>query len=165
VATFQQSQIEAPIDLAARAETPADEWNEWRMAVLRELIQDLRSEEARNQGGKHWEARLRNLRWALQIAEKQMTFPYQFRSMPEVMAEIPELRGVARGGLQQALKNLIDDARYRAVAKIGSAREQAVAHWLQKRSGRSLGQTEGRILSSLRVCGQFGSPVRIKAAQ
>jgi hypothetical protein len=153
VATVQRSQIEAPIDPEARATNPEGEWGEWREAILRELVQDLRSEEARNQGGKHWEARLRNLRWAITIAEKQMAIPYQWRSMPEVMEEIPELRGVARGGLQQTLKSLIDAARNRVVAKMGSAREQAVAHWLQKRSHRSLGQTEGRILPSLWACG------------
>ena len=42
----------------------------------------------------HAEARLRNLRWAIAIAEKQMAIPYLWRSMPEVMEEIPELRGV-----------------------------------------------------------------------
>jgi hypothetical protein len=53
--------------------------------------------------------------------------------MPEVMQEIPELRGIPRGGLQQTLKALIDAARMRAVAKIGSAKEQGVADWLQSR--------------------------------
>jgi hypothetical protein len=152
VATVQRSQIEAPIDPEARVTNPEGEWDEWRMAILRELVKDLRSEEASNQGGKHWEARLRNLRWAIAIAEKQMAIPYQFRSMPEVMAEIPGLRGVARGGLQQTLKALIDDARNRVVAKMGSAREQAVASSLQRRSHRSLGQTEGTILPSLWAC-------------
>jgi hypothetical protein len=149
VSTVQQSQLDSPIDPATRAANPADEWNEWKLAIRSELLQDLRTEEERGQGGKHAEARIRNIRWALQIAEKLMVFPYQRRSLPEVMAEIPELRGVARGGLQQTLKNLIDDARMRVVAKMGSAREQAVAHWLQKRRRRSLRQTEGRCLPSL----------------
>jgi hypothetical protein len=69
--------------------------------------------------------------------------------MPEVMEEIPELRGVARRGLQQALKNLIDDARMRVVTRLGTEKEQAVAYGLQRRSRRTLGQTEGRILPSL----------------
>jgi hypothetical protein len=163
VATVQRSQIEAPIDPAARAETPADEWDEWRTAILRELRHDLRSEEEKK-GGKHRQSRVRNLRWAIAIADELMKIPYQWRSMPEVMAEIPELRGIGRGGLQQTLKNIIDDARMRVVKKMGSAREQAVAHWLQKRSHRT-GHTEGRILPSMWACGQFGSPVRIKAAQ
>jgi len=64
--------------------------------------------------------------------------------MPEVMAEIPGLRGVPRGGLQQALKNIIDDARMRAVRSLGSEKEQAVAYGLQRRSHRSPRQTEGR---------------------
>jgi len=68
--------------------------------------------------------------------------------MPEVMAEIPELRGIRRGGLQQTLKALIDDARNRVVDKMGSDREQAVAHSLQARRGRRLQRTqvEGRLL-------------------
>ena len=102
-----------------------------------------------SEGGKHWEARVRNLRWAIAIADKQMAFPYQWRSMPEVMEEIPELRGVARGGLQQVLKNLIDDARMRAVKRLGTEKEQAVAYGLQRRSHRSLGQTEARFLPAL----------------
>jgi hypothetical protein len=145
-----RSQIEAQIDPAARATTPAGEWDEWRTAILRELIQDLRNEEETNQGGKHWQARLRNLRWAIAIAEKQMAVPYQWRSMPEVMAEIPELRGIGRGGLQQTVKALIDDARNRVVATMGSDREQAVAHWLQTRRRARLQRTqvEGRFRSA-----------------
>lgn len=87
------------------------------------------------------QAQLRNLRLAIAIADKQMAIPYQWRSMPEVMEEIHELRGVPRGGLQQTLKGLIDDARNRMVAKMGSEREQAVARWLQRRRAR-VGQTQ-----------------------
>jgi hypothetical protein len=152
VATVQRSQIEAPMDPQARVTNPEGEWEEWKAAIIGELVKDLHDEMAR-EGGKHWQARIRNLRWAIAIAEKQMAIPYQFRSMAEVMEEIPELRGVARGGLQQTLKNLIDAARNRAVAKIGSAREQALAYSLQRRSQRSLRQTEGRILPSLWACG------------
>jgi hypothetical protein len=147
VSTVQRSQIDAPLDPATRVAIPADEWDEWRTAIIEELVKDLHDEMA-SEGGKHSEARVRNLRWAIAIVDKQMAYPYQWRSMPEVMEEIPELRGVARGGLQQTLKNLIDDARNRVVAKMGSDREQAVAHWLQARSGRSLQRTqvEGRLL-------------------
>jgi hypothetical protein len=53
--------------------------------------------------------------------------------MPEVLQEIPELRGITRGGLQQTLKALIDDARMRVVAKMGSAKEQGVAQWMHSR--------------------------------
>lgn len=141
VSTVQQSQLAAPIDPKARAAIPSGEWDEWRTAILRELMQDLRNEEAGNQRGKHAEARIRNLRWAIAIADKQMAFPYQWRSMPEVIEEIPELRGVARGGLQQTLKALIDDARNRVVAKMGSEREQAVAHSLAK-GRRTLQRTQ-----------------------
>jgi hypothetical protein len=34
---------------------------------------------------------VQSLRWVIEIAEKQMEVPYQWRSMPEVMAEIPGL--------------------------------------------------------------------------
>ena len=131
--TVQWSQIDAPLDPVAPAADPAGEWGEWRAAILAELIHDLRRAEASNPGGKHGQARLRNLRWALAVAEKQLAIPYQWRSMAEVMQEIPELRGIPRGGLQQTLKALIDDARMRVVAKMGSDKEQGVARWLQRR--------------------------------
>ena len=144
VSTLQQSQIgdtDSAFDVAGRASNRAGEWEEWRSAIIQELTNDLHGELARNQGGKHGEARVRNLRWAITIAEKQMALPYQWRSMPEVMAEIPELRGVGRGGLQQLLKGLIDDARNRVVARMGSEKEQAVAHSLQIRGRRTGGRT------------------------
>src|SRR5262249_41759799 len=132
--TLQWSQIDAaPIDPVAPASDPAGEWDEWRAAILAELIHDLRRAEASNPGGKHWQARVRNLRWAVIIAEKLLAIPYQRRSMAEVLQEIPELRGIHRGGLQQTLKALIDDARMRVVAKIGTSKEQGVAQWLQSR--------------------------------
>ena len=100
ISTLQQSQIgdtDSAFDVAGRASNRAGEWEEWRSAIIQELANDLHDELARNQGGKHGEARVRNLRWAIAIAEKQMAIPYHWRSMPEVMAEIPELRGVGRG--------------------------------------------------------------------
>jgi len=111
---------------------------EWRAAIIEELSKALDDELGSNRGGAHSESRVRNLRWAIAIAEKQMAIPYHWRSMPEVMGEIPGLQGIGRGGLQQALKTLIDDARNRAVAKIGSDREQGVAYWLQTRGHRTL---------------------------
>jgi hypothetical protein len=135
-----------------RATSQEGEWAEWKEAILRELVKDLSDELASSRRGKHWEARVRNLRWAIAIVDKQMAFPWQWRSMSEVMAEIPALRGVARGGLQQVLKNLIDDARMRVVKKMGSEKEQAVAYGLQRRSHRSPRQTEGILLPSPRAC-------------
>jgi hypothetical protein len=138
ISTLQHSQIgDRPFDVPGRASSPAGEWQEWKSAILQELVSDLRRELANHDRGKHWESRVRNLRWALAIAAKQMEIPYERRSMPEVMAEIPELRDVGRGGLQQTLKNLIDDARNRVVAKLGSEKEQAVAHSLQTRHRRT----------------------------
>jgi hypothetical protein len=146
VSTFQQSQTEDPIDPEARASYREGDWEEWKAAIIRELVKDLHDEMANGQGGKHRESRIRNLRWAIAIADKQMAFPYQWRSMPEVMAEIPGLQGIQRGGLQQTLKTLIDNARLRAVAKIGTEKEQAVAYGLQRRGHRSLERTEGSFL-------------------
>jgi hypothetical protein len=131
--TLQWSQIDAAIDPVAPAADPAGEWGEWRAAILAELTHDLRRAEASNPGGKHGQARVRNIRWSIAVAEKMLAIPYQWRSMPEVLREIPELRGIPRGGLQQTLKALIDDARMRVVAKMGSAKEQGVAQWLQGR--------------------------------
>jgi len=145
VSTFQQSQIEEPIEPEGRATNQEGEWDEWRSAIIGELVKDLHHEMA-TEGGKHRESRIRNLRWAIAIADKQMAFPYQWRSMPEVMSEIPGLQGIPRGGLQQTLKTLIDNARLRAIAKIGTEKEQAAAYGLQRRGPRSLGPTEARFL-------------------
>jgi hypothetical protein len=142
VSTFQQSQLEEPMDPEGRATNQEGEWEEWKAAILRELVNDLNDELASNRGGRHWESRVRNLRWAIAIADEQMAIPYQWRSMPEVMDEIPELRARGRGGLQQALKSLIDDARNRVVAKMGSDKEQAVAHRLQTPDHRTLPSVE-----------------------
>jgi hypothetical protein len=140
--TVQWSQI-APIDPVAPAADPAGEWGEWRAAILAELIHDLRRAEASNPKGKHWQARIRNLRWAVIIAEKQLAIPYQRLSMAEALQEIPELRGIPRGGLQQTLQALIDDARMRVVARMGSAKEQGVAQWLHsRRQARRRAQVE-----------------------
>jgi hypothetical protein len=99
--TVQWSQIDAPLDPVAPAADPAGEWEEWRAAILAELIHDLRRAEASNPGGKHGQARTRNLRWALAIAEKLLAIPYQRRSMAEVMQEIPELRGIPGAGFSR----------------------------------------------------------------
>jgi len=151
VSTLHQSQIEDPdhpIDFAGRASNEAGEWEQWRDAIIRELVHDLHDELARNRGGKHWEARIRNLRLAIAVVEKQMEIPYEPHSMSDVMRQIPELRGVGRGGLQQALKTLINDARNRAVDKMGSKKEQGVAHWLRTRGRRTWERTraEGALL-------------------
>jgi hypothetical protein len=158
--TLQWSQIDdAPLDPVAPAADPEGEWGEWRAAILAELIHDLRRAEASNSGGKHGQARIRNLRWAVIIAEKQLAIPYRWRSMSEVLQEIPELRGIRRGGLQQTLKALIDAARMRAVAKIGTAKEQGVAHWLQsRRQGRRRARVEESFWPMARTFRQFLAP-------
>jgi hypothetical protein len=150
--TVQTSQIDEPVEPEGRATSQEGEWEEWKEAILRELIKDLNRELASKRGGKHWDARVRNLHWAIAVADEQMRYPYESRSVREVMATIPGLRGVPRGGLQQALKNLIDDARMRAVKRLGTEKEQAIAYRLQRRSHRSVGQTEGIFLPSPRAC-------------
>jgi hypothetical protein len=156
VSTFQRSQVDEPIEPEGRATSQEGEWAEWKEAILRELVKDLNDELASNRRGKHWEARIRNIRLAIAIADRQMAFPYQSRSIRDVMAEIPGLQGVPRGGLQQVLKNLIDDARMRVVKKMGTEKEQAVAYGLQRRSHRSPRQTEAILLPSLRECRAAG---------
>ena len=82
--------------VAGRASNRAGEWEEWRSAIIQELANDLHDELARNQGGKHGEARVRSLRWAIAIAEKQMAIPLPLAApMPEVHGRNP---GVARRG-------------------------------------------------------------------
>ena len=91
--------------------------------------------------------------------------PYQWRSMPEIMAEIPELREVGRGGLQQVLKGLIDDARRRVVARLGSEKEQAVRRpvaqaWQTGMSGATgrcvrIEPVPSRTIASQRLFGSF----------
>jgi hypothetical protein len=152
VSTFQRSQIEEPIEPDGRATYQETEWEEWKEAILRELIEDLNTELRSKRRGKQWDARVLKIRWAIAIVDKLMASPFQSLSMREVMAEIPGLQGVPRGGLQQVLKNIIDDARMRAVKRLGTEKEQAIAYRLQRRSHRSVGQTEGRLLPSLRAC-------------
>jgi hypothetical protein len=157
--TVQWSQIDTPLDPAAPAADPAGEWGEWRAAILAELTHDLRRAEASNPGGKHGQARVRNHRLALIIAEKQLAIPYQRRSMAEVLQEIPELRGIPRGGLQQTLKALIDNAQMRVVAKMGSAKEQGVAQWLQsRRQARRRAQVEETFWPMAGTFRQFLAP-------
>ena len=159
VPTVQWSQIDVPLAPVAPAADLEGEWGEWRAAILAELIHDLRRAEASNPQGKHWQARVRNHRWALAVAEKQLAIPYQWRSMPEVLQEIPELRGIPRGGLQQTLKALIDDARMRVVAKMGSAKEQGVAHWLHsRRQARRRAQVEETFRPMASTFRQFLAP-------
>ncbi len=46
-----------------------------------------------------------------------MAVPWTWRSLPEVAAEIPELRGRLRGGLADLVKRLIDQARRKALGE------------------------------------------------
>jgi hypothetical protein len=48
--TLQWGQIDAPIDPVAPAADPAGEWDEWRAAIMVELIHDLCSAEASKMG-------------------------------------------------------------------------------------------------------------------
>jgi hypothetical protein len=91
------------------------EWDDLKRAILNDLEAQLRKEtEAR---GPHWQSRVRNLRWAVEIVKRQMALPWEWRSMPEVAAEIPGLQAGLRGGLADQLKRRIDLARRKALGE------------------------------------------------
>jgi hypothetical protein len=118
VATRQISQIHGPdnpFDLPARPEMSGMEWSDIRNAIINDLEAQLRREvEAQ---GPHWQSRARNLRLAVEIVKRQMAIPWEWRSMPEIAAEIPGLEARLRGGLADQLKRRIDQARKKALGE------------------------------------------------
>jgi hypothetical protein len=124
VATYQTSQIQdpdKPFEPPARLQHSELEWDDLRRAIIGELKAQLHKE--LRQQGPHWQSRARNLRWAAEVVRRQMATPWEWRSMPEVAAEIPELRGRLRGGLADQLKGIIDKARQKA---LGEDRQRAL---------------------------------------
>ena len=99
---------------------PMSEWNQHTLedlknAIINDLGRQLQQEvEAR---GPHWRSRARNLRWAVQIVQRQMAVPWEWQSMPEVAAEIPGLEAGLRGGVADQLKRIIDQARRKALGE------------------------------------------------
>ena len=67
--------------------------------------------------GPHWKSRVRNLRLAVQIAERQMKIPWEWVSMPEAARDVPGLEAGLRGGLAAELKARIDQARRKALGE------------------------------------------------
>ncbi|HKI34294.1 MAG TPA: hypothetical protein VKA46_20745 [Gemmataceae bacterium] len=125
VATYQVSQMQDPdnpFDPPARPRESELEWDDLKRAIIGDLQKEL-NKEIRSRGA-HWQSRARNLRWAVEIVKRQMALPWEWRSMPEVAAELPELKGQLRGGLADQLKRIIDGARRKA---LGEDRQGAVA--------------------------------------
>jgi hypothetical protein len=118
VATRQISQIQDPdnpFEPPARASMSDLEWDDLKRAIVNDLETQLRTEiEAQ---GPHWQSRVRNLRWAVQIVQRQMAIPWEWRSMPEIADEIPGLEAGLRGGLADQLKRRIDQARRKALGE------------------------------------------------
>jgi hypothetical protein len=118
VTTRQISQIQAPdnpFEPPARPTMSDLEWHDLRQAVINDLEAQLRKEiEAQ---GPHWKSRVRHLRWAVEVVKRQMAIPWEWRSMPEIAADIPGLQSGLRGGLADQLKRRIDAARRRALGE------------------------------------------------
>jgi hypothetical protein len=118
VTTHQISQIQdpdQPFELSARPAMSDLEWEDLKQAIISDLEAQLRKEiEAQ---GPHWQSRVRNLRWAVEIVKRQMAIPWEWRSMPAIADEIPGLEAGLRGGLADQLKRRIDQARRKALGE------------------------------------------------
>jgi hypothetical protein len=138
VATHQISQIhdpDNPFEPPARPSMSDIEWKDLKRAIINDLEAQLRNEiEAQ---GPHWKSRVRNLRLAVQIAERQMKIPWEWVSMPEAARDVPGLEAGLRGGLAAELKARIDQARRKALgeATVGFLQPALLGH---RRSGKSL---------------------------
>jgi hypothetical protein len=126
VVTRQVSQFQDPensFDAPARATMSDVEWHDLKRAIIKDLKEQLQKEIATH--GSHWESRARNLRFAVELVQAQMRFPWQWRSMPEAIQEIPGLKAkltngqgvLQRGGLVNTLKGIIDKARSKALGE------------------------------------------------
>jgi hypothetical protein len=118
VATRQFTQIHYPdksFDPPAQPQESELEWDDLKRAIVNDLEAQVRKEiEAQ---GPHWRSRVRNLRWVVEIVKRQMAIPWEWRSMPEVAAEVPGLQAGLRGGLADQLKRRIDQARRKALGE------------------------------------------------
>jgi hypothetical protein len=122
-ATYQASQIgktDQPLDPPARPELSEVEWNDIKVGVVNELETQLRKEIESK--GPHWQSRVRNLQWAIEIVKRQMVTPWQWRSMPEIAPEVPGLQDKLRGGLADQLKRQIDQARMKVLGMTNGIR-------------------------------------------
>ena len=118
VTTSQFGQVHDPdrsFDPPSRPEMSEFEWDDLKQAIISDLESQLHKE-LESQGA-HWKSRARNLLLAVEIVKRQMVVPWEWRSMPDVAAEIPELNGKLRGGLADQLKTIIDQARRKALGE------------------------------------------------
>jgi hypothetical protein len=118
VTTHQASQIVDPrqtFDPPARTQMSDFEWYDLKRAIVNDLETQL-NKEVEGQGP-HWQSRARNLRWAIEVVRRQMAVPWEWRSMPDAAAEMPELNGKLRGGLADQLKLIIDKARRKGLGE------------------------------------------------
>jgi hypothetical protein len=122
VATYQASQIQEPdnlFDPPARSEESEMEWEDLKNAIINDLEGQLRKEIESQ--GPHWKSSVRNLRWAVEIVKRKMALPWEWRSMPEVAADVPGLQARLRGGLADQLKRRIDQAKRKALGEAYTA--------------------------------------------
>ena len=126
VVTRQFSQLqhpENPFDSPGRPERSEWEWDDLKRAIINDLEAQVQKEIASQ--GAHWQSRVRNLLWAVEIVKRQMALPWEWRSTPDVIDEIPGLKAkltnaqgvVQRGGLVNQLKVIIDKARNKALGE------------------------------------------------
>jgi hypothetical protein len=118
VTTRQISQIQDPdnpFDPPARPSMSDLEWHDLKRAVINDLEAQLRKEIEGK--GPHWRSRARTLLLAVEIVKRQMTIPWEWRSMPEVARDVPGLEAGLRGGLADLLKRRIDQARRKALGE------------------------------------------------
>jgi hypothetical protein len=104
-----------PFDPPARPQMSELEWDDLKRAIIDGLETQLRKESETQ--GPHWQSRVRNLRWAVEIVRRQMAIPWEWRSMPEIAGEMPESNAKLRGGLADQLKRRIDLARRKALGE------------------------------------------------
>jgi hypothetical protein len=118
IATFQASQIQNPdnpFEIPARPVMSNLEWDDLKQAIIDDLESQLRK--VIEGKGPHWRSRADALRWSLEVVKRQMSNPWEWKSMPEVAADIPGLQAGLRGGLADQLKRRIDQARRKALGE------------------------------------------------
>jgi hypothetical protein len=129
VSTHQFSQIHNPnnpFEPPARPTMSDLEWHDLKRAVINDLERQLRQEIEGK--GPHWRSRARTLCLAVEIVKRQMAIPWEWKSMPQVAADIPGLQAGLRGGLADQLKRKIDQARRRALGEVTDNKSDKVAY-------------------------------------
>ena len=64
-----------------------DRWNELKSRAinyLERMLDDLKAE--KGEGGAHWQSRVRNMKNAIEVVQRQMAFPWTWRDFSEVLA-------------------------------------------------------------------------------